>query len=294
MIRALLRYDKQIAAARHSANKGDFQSAIRRFNEAMAAKPTYLVNSDSVQQLHALLMAQNRPVEVTLQSDHETWVNIVGVKAPQRFGLQTVMILPGNYEVIGRRAGYRDVVVPLKVRQGASLPLVKVVSREVVGSGPQPNAGASSFVGKEAPKDSTETAKLLRSSAERGDAGSQLLLGIRFANGDGVPKDSAEAAMWFRRAAQQGNTDAQFRFGVMLGKGDGVSKNSTESAQWCRLAADRGHSEAQIALGNMYRTGVGAPKDLDRQTGPCAYASGKTIDIGRESKLCRESKHHDP
>jgi tetratricopeptide (TPR) repeat protein len=126
VIRALLQYEKYIEAAEQLANKADFQGAIRRFNEAMAVKPSYLVNSDRVQQLHVLLMAQNKPVDVTFKSDGNTWVQITNYRAPQKFETTTIKILPGDYEVIGRRKGYRDVNMLLQVRNGAPPPVVTI------------------------------------------------------------------------------------------------------------------------------------------------------------------------
>ncbi|MBI5693529.1 MAG: hypothetical protein HZC55_25925 [Verrucomicrobia bacterium] len=128
VIRALLQYEKYIEAAEQLANKADFQGAIRAFNSAMAVKPSYLVNSDRVQQLHVLLMAQNKPVEVTFKSDGNTWVQITNFRAPQKIDDTTVVkILPGDYEVIGRRRGYRDVTMLLQVRAGSPPPPVTVI-----------------------------------------------------------------------------------------------------------------------------------------------------------------------
>jgi tetratricopeptide (TPR) repeat protein len=130
VIRALLQYEKYIESAEQQANKADFQGAIRRFNEAMAVKPSYLVNSDRVQQLHNLLMAQNKPVEVTFKSDGNTWVQITNFRAPQKIDNELVVkILPGDYEVIGRRKGYRDVNMLLQVRNGVPPPVVTIACK---------------------------------------------------------------------------------------------------------------------------------------------------------------------
>lgn len=126
VIRALLQYERYIEAAEVLANKAEFQAAIRRFNEAMAVKPSYLVNSDRVQQLHALLMAQNKPVDVTFKSDGNTWVSIQNFRAPEKFETKEIKMLPGDYAVIGRRKGYRDVTMLLQVRNGTPPPTVTV------------------------------------------------------------------------------------------------------------------------------------------------------------------------
>lgn len=126
VIRALLQYEGYVQAAEQLANKADFQAAIRRFNEAMAVKPSYLVNSERVNQLHSLLMAQNKPVDVTFKSDGDTWVQITNYRQPSKFDTEVIKILPGDYEIIGRRRGYRDVQMTLQVRNGTPPPTVTV------------------------------------------------------------------------------------------------------------------------------------------------------------------------
>jgi tetratricopeptide (TPR) repeat protein len=126
VIRALLQYEKYIEAAEVLANKAQFQDAIRRFNEAMTVKPSYLVNNDRVQQLHALLMAQNKPVDVTFKSDGNTWVSILSFRQPEKIDTKVIRMLPGDYQVVGRRRGYRDVEMTLQVRNGTTPPTVTV------------------------------------------------------------------------------------------------------------------------------------------------------------------------
>ncbi|MBL9199634.1 MAG: hypothetical protein JNL39_03965 [Opitutaceae bacterium] len=127
VIRALLNYERFIEAAEQAANKAEFQTAIKRFNEAMAVKPSYLVASDRVQQLQQLLMSQNQPVDVTFKSDGNTWVSITNFRTPQKIADSlTLKMLPGNYEIIGRRKGYRDVTMLLQVRNGTPPPVVTV------------------------------------------------------------------------------------------------------------------------------------------------------------------------
>ena len=126
VLRALLAYEKYIEAAETLANKADFQAAIKRFNDAMAVKPQYLVNSERVNQLHNLLIAQSKPVEVTFKSDGNTWVQITNYRQPEKFDNRVVKILPGDYEVVGRRKGYRDVQMLLQVRNGTPPPVVTV------------------------------------------------------------------------------------------------------------------------------------------------------------------------
>lgn len=126
VIRALLQYEKYIEAAEVLANKADFQAALKRFNDAMNVKPAYLEAGDRVMQLRALLQQQSKPVEVVFKSDGNTWVSIQNFRQPEKFEAKVVKILPGDYEVVGRRKGYRDVNMLLQVRNGTTPPTVTV------------------------------------------------------------------------------------------------------------------------------------------------------------------------
>jgi tetratricopeptide (TPR) repeat protein len=126
VIRALLQYEKLIESAEQLANKAEFQAALKRFNEALTYKPSYLDYSERVLQLRALLQQQSKPVEVTFKSDGKTWVSIENFRAPQQIETLTLKIQPGDYRVIGRRKGYRDVQMLLQVRGGQPIQPVMV------------------------------------------------------------------------------------------------------------------------------------------------------------------------
>jgi hypothetical protein len=127
VIRALLQFKTYLDTARQLADKAEFQAAIRRFNDAMSVKPSYLVPDEATERLHTMLMEQNKPIDVTIKSDGKTWVSIANFRAPQQFDQQTFKILPGNYSVRGMRKGYQDVLMTLQVRAGTQLPVVNVV-----------------------------------------------------------------------------------------------------------------------------------------------------------------------
>ena len=115
---AELHLEMWFAEAQRLSALENFQSAIRAYNQAMAIKPDYISN-ERFGELHATLMAQNAPVEITLQSDAQTWVMLENYRAPSRFDTQTMKILPGNYRVVGRRNGYQNAEQILRVRAGA-------------------------------------------------------------------------------------------------------------------------------------------------------------------------------
>ncbi len=127
MIRSLLQYERYVKDAEQFAAKAEFQAAIRIFNQAMSVKPAYLVNSEKVQQLHEMLMTQNKPVEVTFKSDGKTWFSIENYRLPSQFETSSIKMLPGDYAIIGRRKGYQDVHILLQVRNGVPPPSVTVV-----------------------------------------------------------------------------------------------------------------------------------------------------------------------
>ncbi len=127
MIRTLISYNASIAEAEKRVARNDFQGATRSFNDAMSVKPSYLVNNDRITQLHAMLEAQSKPMDVTFRSDGKTWVSISTFRLLGQIDSSTVKMLPGDYEIVGRRKGYKDVFLVLQVRNGTPPPVVNVV-----------------------------------------------------------------------------------------------------------------------------------------------------------------------
>jgi tetratricopeptide (TPR) repeat protein len=128
VIRTLLEYYKLIEVAEQKAAQAEFQSAIRDFNKAMSLKPEYLPVTERLAELRDLLYQQNQPVEITFKGYGKTWISITNFRLLGQAEETKVKILPGNYEVIGRRKGYQDVLLSLQVRNnGASVPVVSVV-----------------------------------------------------------------------------------------------------------------------------------------------------------------------
>jgi len=121
------KFERRLEIAATYAAEAEFQTAIRIYNEAIAEKPEDLALPESARQLTAILREQNTPVRVTLISDGTTFVSVKNFKWLNQFVENLVEILPGNYEVVGRRPGYRDVVVPMQVRVGTSPPVVTVI-----------------------------------------------------------------------------------------------------------------------------------------------------------------------
>jgi hypothetical protein len=68
-------------------------------------------------------------VDVTFESDGKTYVQISNFRMLGQFDTTTVKILPGDYEVVGRRKGYQDVLLLVQVRYGTPAPKVAVACR---------------------------------------------------------------------------------------------------------------------------------------------------------------------
>jgi len=127
MLRVILRYEKLLELAVDQAARAEYQGSIRSFNEAISIKPDYIQLTETQVTLKNLLSAQSKPIEIYYQSDGKTWVTISNYKLLGKFKEESVKILPGNYEIVGRRKGYEDVILHLQVRAGSPPPTVIVV-----------------------------------------------------------------------------------------------------------------------------------------------------------------------
>lgn len=127
MLRVILRYEKLLELAADQAARAEFQPAIRSFNEAISIKPDYIQLTQDQITVKNLLSAQSKPVGINFTSDGKTWVTISNYKLLGKFKEESVKILPGDYEIVGRRKGYEDVVLLLQVRAGSPPPTVIVV-----------------------------------------------------------------------------------------------------------------------------------------------------------------------
>lgn len=100
--------------------------------------------------------------------------------------------------------------------------------------------------------------------AEQGDAGAQLLVGLKYLHGEGAAPDQPLAAQWIRRAAEQQQPMAQYWLATMYEHGDGVAADSGQAVRWYEAAAGQGNRKAMHALGVAYAEGRGASKDYSQ------------------------------
>lgn len=93
-------------------------------------------------------------------------------------------------------------------------------------------------------------------AAQKGDAESQVWLGLMYEYGWGVDKDLSEAVNWYRKSADQGDGYGQYNLGTMYEYGQGVEKDLSEAMNWYRKSADQGNENAKKRLTELQTASV--------------------------------------
>jgi len=128
-VRALLEYETLVERAELHLLANEYQASIRTFNEAMQTKPGYLEISPEVAEMRRVLELNSRPIDITFVSDEKTWVSITNFRMLGKMSQEVVSLPPGDYEVIGRRKNFQDVMLLLKVRPQMSTNVVSVICK---------------------------------------------------------------------------------------------------------------------------------------------------------------------
>jgi TPR repeat protein len=97
----------------------------------------------------------------------------------------------------------------------------------------------------------------LQAKANQGLPAAELLLGLKFADGEGVAANPAEAARWLERAAGKGEALAQYRLGTLYEKGIGLTADPKIATDWYARAAELGNVKAMHNLAVAYANGTG-------------------------------------
>jgi hypothetical protein len=106
------------------------------------------------------------------------------------------------------------------------------------------------------PKNQNEFIKCMQEGAERGNTGSQWLLGECYRLGWFVPENDAEAAKWYRNFAERGSAEAQLRLAWCY-----CDLDKSEHVKWLRKAAERGDEKAQHRLSIILWMGGYLPEE---------------------------------
>lgn len=108
---------------------------------------------------------------------------------------------------------------------------------------------------KEAPvplKPSFSELDQLKSAAEKGDAGAQYKLAVRYEKGDGVSKNPEQSVLWLKKAATAGNAEAMVALGLKFRHGEGTKKSDEEAREWWTKASASGNGEASYYMATTY------------------------------------------
>jgi localization factor PodJL len=112
------------------------------------------------------------------------------------------------------------------------------------------------------PANPAEGAKWLQKSAAQNEPVAAYRLGTLYERGKGVPADAAKATHFYQVAAQAGNRKAMHNLAVAYAQGSGTTKNFAEAARWFSKAAALGLSDSQFNLAVLYERGLGVPQSL--------------------------------
>ena len=123
--------------------------------------------------------------------------------------------------------------------------------------GPQPDGGSGRSIFGSLSSPPSADVQDLTDKANQGLADAELLLGLKYADGDGVEANDAEAAKWLARAAEKGKALAEYRLGTLYEKGLGVPLDTRIAADWYAKAAELGNVKAMHNLAVAYANGNG-------------------------------------
>ncbi len=101
----------------------------------------------------------------------------------------------------------------------------------------------------------------LSALANAGNPNAQLLIGLKYYNGDATAVNMPEAAKWIARAADAHGAMAEYWLGVLYEHGEGVNADAAQSLRWYQAAAEQGNRQAMHNLGIAYAQGTGTAKD---------------------------------
>ena len=107
-----------------------------------------------------------------------------------------------------------------------------------------------------------QTVEELRDSMAAGNLNMQVLLGIRYLDGDGVAEDSKEGLRLIQDAADKGNRFGELWLGICYQEGIGVDTSKKKAFQYFFSSAQKGNVAAMCRVGQAYEFGSGVEQDI--------------------------------
>lgn len=149
--------------------------------------------------------------------------------------------------------------------------------------------------GKGVEKDYKEAVRWTRLAADQGNAAALDNLGFHYFQGWGVPQDFDVALGYFKAAAKHGSSWGAYNAGRCAFGGQGMEQNYDEALAWWKKAADLGHPMGAMHLAMMYAAGDGVAKDDKQAIDWCKQAAklGSTDARVLHGELLFRQKHYD-
>jgi len=94
----------------------------------------------------------------------------------------------------------------------------------------------------------TESFRLMRIAAVKGDVRAQYYLGTFYYQGLGTQVDYVSAGAWFRKSAENGLADGQLAYGMLLLSGEGGAVDKSQAVEWLVKAAKQDNAGAREVL----------------------------------------------
>lgn len=129
-------------------------------------------------------------------------------------------------------------------------------------------------------QDPEEGVRIIKYTAERGNADALCDYGTCLFNGSGIAKDDAAALEYWTQAAEQGSASAMHKVGMCYLRGlCGLEKDPRKSADLFTQASEKGEANAIFNLAVMYENGIGVDKNPAKSNELLLIAAEKKLPI---------------
>ena len=256
----LFREERPLAAEGFGLSNGagdeDFLAAARRSATAAAA-----TNEDQTPStLGGFTWGARREEPEARDDQPRSRIVVVG-------GIALVAILAiGAGVMLSQRLGSHKVIhtapAPVAAKHVEATPHAEPKPNALVLPQAEPQIPAKQAVAAPVPEKPVAGGDRLTTLANGGNAKAQLLVGLKYLDGDGVAVNEAIAAKWLQRAADQGEPIAQYRLGTLFERGHGVATDLPKAVHLYEAAARQGNRKAMHNLAVAFAEGTGTPKNF--------------------------------
>jgi localization factor PodJL len=261
----IFREERPLAAANPLPQDDDFLSSARR---SATAATTTMVDEPMATTLGGFTWGARRDEPEAREEQPRSRTVLIGGIA-----LVAILAIAAGVILSQRLGGTHNILQLVPATNTAPVGTKPVETQKpVVRTEPKPNATALAPVetkpaAKPAaapkPEKAAATGDRLTTLANGGNSKAQLLLGLKFLDGDGVAVNEAVAAKWLLRAADQGEPIAQYRLGTLYERGHGVATDAAKATHWYEAAARQGNRKAMHNLAVAYAEGSGTAKNYN-------------------------------